>query len=116
MLFYGLLFLIAMTIIRETLTANMRLFYWELQPSHLALWPLFTIASYFVSVTSVYSAIGDVVDEVNPLVLFELGIFEGVITAVPVLGAIYFCGKYKIDKNRHEEIRQAPAAKNTFSA
>jgi len=230
MLFFGLVFLTAMTGIRETLNVNMGLYYWELVPAQLALLPFFTIVAYFVAVTlvepmtrrfdksgtmrigvgisalsaatpvllrsfellpengspaiffivgmsgffyyggwslfltSIYSAIGDVVDEqevltgrrqegiffavrtffskmtngvgallagiaidfigfppnavvgeVDPQIIFELGIFEGVIAAVPVLGAIYFYGQYKIDKDCHEEIRQALEAKNKIT-
>jgi GPH family glycoside/pentoside/hexuronide:cation symporter len=221
MLFYGLLCLSSMVGVRETLSANMGLFYWELKPAQLSLLPFFTIISYFIAATlvapmnnrfskggtmrvavataalaaslpilfrslnllpgndssliffivgvsafayygslsilttSVYSAIADVVDEqelvtgrrqegifyavrtffakmangighllagiaidiigfppkavvgeVDPQVIFELGLFEGVIAVLPVLGSIYFYGKYQIDKNRHRDIRE----------
>jgi Na+/melibiose symporter-like transporter len=219
MLFFGLLCLSSLTGVRETLNANMSLYYWELPPRLIGYFPFFSMASYFVAVavvaalnqrfdkggtmrlavgtailaasvpvlgrsfgvfpdngspllfpllggfvflyygslavltTSVYSAIGDVVDEqelttgqrdegifyavrtffaklsnglghllagiaidvigfppnavvgqVPGDVIFELGIFEGVIAAIPALGAIYFYGRYRIDKGRHREI------------
>ncbi len=46
-----------------------------------------------------------VVGEVPATTIFELGIFEGVISVLPVLGAIYFYGKYSIDKERHKQIQ-----------
>jgi len=46
-----------------------------------------------------------VVGEVPAQVIFELGVFEGIIAVAPVIGAVYFYGKYSIDKQRHEEIR-----------
>lgn len=219
MLFFGLLCLSPMIGVRETLNANMGLYYWELPPSLLGVLPTVSFASYLVSMslvvylnkrfekggtmrgavllaltaaslpvilrslgwlpengspviiyvvgasvffyygslaaltTSVYSAIGDVVDEhelttgarqegvfyavrtffaklsnalghllagiaidvigfppgavigqVDPQVIFELGIFEGIIATLPVLGAVYFYGRYRIDRARHEEI------------
>ena len=45
-----------------------------------------------------------VVGEVDPQVIFELGVFEGVLAVVPVVGAVYFYGKYRIDKQRHQQI------------
>jgi Na+/melibiose symporter-like transporter len=45
-----------------------------------------------------------VVGQVPADVIFEMGIFEGVIAAIPALGAIYFYGRYRIDKDRHLEI------------
>ncbi len=222
MLFYGLLCLSSMIGVRETLSANMGLYYWELRPDQLRWMPLFTIAAYFIAVvlvapmnkyfekggtmrivvaisalaaalpvilrtldflppngatfifvmygmsafayygglailtTSVYSAIGDVVDEqellsgkrqegvfyavrtffaklanalghllagiaidvvgfppgavvgeVERSILIELGLFEGVIATLPVLGAVYFYGRYQIDKKRHVDIQEA---------
>jgi Na+/melibiose symporter-like transporter len=219
MLFFGLLCLSSMTGVRETLNANMTLYYWELPPRLIGYFPFFAMASYFVGMalvaelnsrfdkggtmrmavgaamfaaafpvicrslgifpengspvlfpllgafvflyygslavltTSVYSAIGDVVDEqelrtgkrqegvfyavrtffgkvsnglghllagiaidvigfpstarvgeIDATVLFELGLFEGVIASLPVLGAIWFYGRYRIDKTRHQEI------------
>jgi len=219
MLFFGLLCLSSLTGVRETLNANMSLYYWELPPRLIGYFPFFSMASYFVAVilvapfnqrfdkggtmrlavaiailsaavpvlcrsfgifpengspilfpllgmfvflyygslalltTSVYSAIGDVVDEqelktgrrdegifyavrtffaklsngvghllagiaidvigfppnaevgaVPSQVIFELGIFEGVIAALPALASIYFYGRYRIDKERHREI------------
>jgi GPH family glycoside/pentoside/hexuronide:cation symporter len=221
MLFYGLFFLSPMLGVRETLGANMNLYYWEIPTALIALFPLVAAASYIpammlvayfnrrfekggtmrgavllaaiaastpiilrsldllpdndsawifpiVSVsiffyyaclailnTTVYSAIGDVVDEqelrtglrqegifyavrtffakvanglghllagiaidvigfpskavvgeVAPQVLYELGIFEGILAVLPVAGAIYFYGKYKIDGQRHREIQE----------
>ncbi|MGI9325328.1 MAG: MFS transporter [Pseudomonadales bacterium] len=221
MLFLGLLFLSPMIGVRETLNANMGLYYWELPPRLLGYLPLVSMSSYFVSMalvaylnarfekggtmrgavllalaaaalpvtfrslgwlpengspwiifivgasvffyygslaaltTSVYSAIGDVVDEhelhsgqrqegifyavrtffakmsnalghllagiaidvigfpagavigeVDPAVIYQLGVFEGIIATLPVLGAVYFYGRYKIDKQRHGEILQ----------
>ncbi len=219
MLFFGLLCLSSMTGVRETLNANMGLYYWELPPRLIGYFPLFSMASYFIAMslvawlnqrfekggtmraavmicmlaaalpvtlrsfdvlpdngsmwiffivgasvflyygslatltTTVYSAIGDVVDEqelatgvrqegvfysirtffgklsnalghllagiaidvigfppgavvgeVDPQVIFELGIFEGIIASTPVLLAIYFYGRYRIDRTRHQEI------------
>ncbi len=222
MLFFGLFCLSPMIGVRETLNANMTLYYWELEPALIGLFPTFAMASYLVGMslvvyfnsrfekggtmrvavgmaalaasapvilrsigwfpdnnsafvfpilgigvfvyygglailtTSVYSAIGDVVDEheletgnrqegifyavrtffskltnalghllagiaidvigfpakavvgeVDQQVLFEMGLFEGVLSVLPVIGAIYFYGRYKIDKTRHQEILQA---------
>ena len=219
MLFYGLFFLSPMIGVRETLGANMNLYYWEIPTALIALFPLVAAASYapammivaylnqrfekggtmravvvvsavaaslpiiarsfdllpdngsawifpIVSVsiffyygglailnTSVYSAIGDVVDEqelttglrqegifyavrtffskvanglghllagiavdvigfpsravvgeVPEQVIFELGVFEGILAVLPVAGAVYFYGKYRIDKQRHQQI------------
>lgn len=219
MLFFGLLCLSIMVGVRETLNANMGLYYWELPPALMGYMPLFSMTSYFVAVvivakanqvlekggtariavflcvaaaaipvllrsfelipanghpaifwivgisvfcyygslavltTTVYSAIGDVVDEhelatgerqegifyavrtffgkmsngighlvagiaidvigfppgavvgeVPPQVIFELGLFDGVIAGIPTLFAIYFYGRYKINKARHQEI------------
>ncbi|MEQ8692919.1 MAG: MFS transporter, partial [Pseudomonadales bacterium] len=47
---------------------------------------------------------GAVVGEVPPQVIFELGLFDGVIAGIPTLFAIYFYGRYKINKARHQEI------------
>ena len=47
-----------------------------------------------------------VVGEVDAQVIFELGIFEGIIAVLPILGAIYFYGKYEIDKKRHAQIQE----------
>lgn len=220
MLFYGLFFLSPMLGVRETLGANMNLYYWEIPTALIATFPIVASASYIpammivaylnerfekggtmrvavvlaaiaasapiiarsldllpdngsawifpivaVSIffyygslailnTSVYSAIGDVVDEqelktgmrqegvfyavrtffskvanglghllagiaidvigfpskavigqVESQVLFELGIFEGVLAVLPVAGAVYFYGKYQIDRQRHQQIR-----------
>ena len=219
MLFYGLFFLSPMIGVRETLGANISLYYWEIPTALIALFPIVAFASYapammivaylnqrfekggtmrgvvvvaalaaslpivarsfdllpgngsawifpIVSVsiffyygslavltTTVYSAIGDVVDEqelrtglrqegvfyavrtffskvanglghllagiavdvigfpakavvgeVPSQVIFELGVFEGVLAVLPVIGAIYFYGRYKIDKERHQQI------------
>ena len=226
MLFFGLVSLSIMVGVRETLNANMGLYYWELPPGLMGLMPLFSMASFFVAVivvakanqilekggtariavafcvsaaaipvllrsfgllpenghssifwivglsvflyygslavltTTVYSAIGDVVDEhelatgqrqegifyavrtffgkmtngighlfagiaidvigfppgavvgeVDPEVIFQLGIFDGVIAGIPTLLAIYFYGKYKINKTRHREILDELAAR-----
>lgn len=220
MLFYGLFFLSPMIGVRETLGANMNLYYWEIPTALIATFPIVASVSYIpammivaylnerfekggtmrvavvlaaiaasapiiarsldllpdngsvwifpivaVSIffyygslailnTTVYSAIGDVVDEqelktgmrqegvfyavrtffakvanglghllagiaidvigfpskavigeVEPQVLFELGIFEGVLAVLPVAGAVYFYGKYRIDRERHQQIR-----------
>ena len=45
------------------------------------------------------------VGAVPPQVIFELGLVEGPLAALPVIGAIYFYGKYRIDRARHREIR-----------
>jgi len=47
-----------------------------------------------------------VVGEVDQQVIFELGIFEGIISVLPVAGAIFFYGRYKIDRDRHQQILQ----------
>ncbi|MEM9622425.1 MAG: MFS transporter [Pseudomonadota bacterium] len=219
MLFFGLFFLSPMIGVRETLGANMSLYYWEIPPSLIAFFPIVAAISYIPAMmlvaflnerfekggtmrgavalaalaaslpiiarsfdllpangsvwifplicasvffyygalatltTTVYSAIGDVVDEqelrtglrqegifyavrtffakvanglghllagiavdvigfpsravvgeVPEQVLFELGIFEGVLAVLPVLGAVYFYGRYAIDKQRHQDI------------
>jgi Na+/melibiose symporter-like transporter len=222
MLFFGLLCLSPMIGVRETLNANMGLYYWELPPRLLGYLPLVSLCSYFVFMalvvflnarldkggtmrlavflamlaasvpvtlrsfgvlpdngspwivfihgasvfcyygglaaltTTVYSAIGDVVDEdelttgerhegsfyavrtffaklsnalghliagiaidvigfpagavigeVDANVIFKLGLVDGVLAVLPVLGAVYFYGRYQIDRQRHQEIRAA---------
>ena len=52
-----------------------------------------------------------VVGEVPAQVIFDLGIFEAIIAVLPVIGAIYFYGKYSIDKERHQAIREELAQK-----
>ncbi|MFK7915482.1 MAG: MFS transporter [Pseudomonadales bacterium] len=47
-----------------------------------------------------------VVGEVPAQVIFELGVFEGILAVIPVAGAVYFYGKYSIDKARHQEIQE----------
>lgn len=221
MLFYGLLCLSATLGVRETLGAHMGLYFWELQPWQLGLFPFPVIAAYilcvsivaplnrrfekngtmgvaiglavfaaafpvlarfagvfpenhtwllfatlcffvalfygsaFILTTTVYSAIGDVVDEheletgrrqegvfyavrtffskvsiafghllagiatdviefpanpvpgqMDPQVVFELGLFEGVLATIPAYFAIYFYSRYKIDHKRHAETRE----------
>lgn len=55
-----------------------------------------------------------VVGEVPEQVIFELGIVEGVLAVIPVAGAVYFYGKYSIDKERHTEIQaQLKTARQT---
>lgn len=126
-------------------------------------WPLFATMCFFIALfygssfiltTTVYSSIGDVVDEhelhtgrrqegvfyavrtffskvsialghllagiaieviefpanpvpgqIDPQVVFELGLFEGVLATVPAYFAIYFYSRYKIDHRRHAETR-----------
>ena len=231
MLFFGLLCLSIMIGVRETLNANMVLFYWELPPTAVGYLPLFSMVSYFVAVvvvaaanarldkggtariavavcvtaaglpvilrslgwlpenghasifwivalgvflyygslavltTTVYSAIGDVADEhelatgrrqegvfyavrtffgklsngvghlfagiaidvigfppgavvgeVDAQVIFELGLFEGVLASLPTLLAVYFYGKYRIDKDRHAEIVREIERRNTTAS
>ena len=221
MLFFGLLALSATLGIRETLSAHMGLYFWELEPVWLGLFPFPAIAAYIVCMSivarlnerfekggtmgvvvalavfaaafpvlarfagyfpengswqlfavlcgfvalfygsasiltaTVFSAIGDVVDEheletgrrqegvfyavrtlfskvsvgfghllagiaidiiefptspvageIDPQIIFELGLFEGVIATFPAYLAIYFYSRYKIDRKRHGEIRQ----------
>ncbi|MEM1436157.1 MAG: MFS transporter [Pseudomonadota bacterium] len=228
MLFSGLLCLSPMIGVRETLNANMGLYYWELPPRLLGYLPLVSLSSYFVFMalvvflnarldkggtmrlavglamiaasmpvllrsldllpangspwivvivgtsvffyygglaaltTTVYSAIGDVVDEdelesgarhegsfyavrtffaklsnalghliagiaidvigfptgavvgeVDRQVIFELGLVDGVFAVLPVLGAVYFYGRYRIDRRRHAVIRAELAARTT---
>jgi len=219
MLVLGLLFLASMTGVRETMSAHMALYYWEITPALIGFLSWFSIASYFavlavvaklhlrfeksgsmriaviisataaclpvtlrslgwlpdnesqtaifvvvglsvffyygglaILTTSVYSAIGDIADqeelktgrrsegmmysvrifisklsnalghllagvaidfigfvpgskvgEVPEDVLFSMGLFEGPIAAFPVLGAIYFYGKYKIDATLQQQ-------------
>ena len=50
------------------------------------------------------------IGEVDAQVIFELGLFEGVIACLPTLLAVYFYGKYRIDKVRHREILDQLAA------
>ena len=228
MLFFGLLCLSSMIGVRETLNANMSLYYWELEPRLIGYFPFFAIPSYFVAMalvayfnarfdkgptmrgavtvaaltaavpvglrtlgwfpengspwifpilglavflyygslatltTTVYSAIGDVVDEqelrsgsrqegifyavrtffgklanalghllagiaidvigfpsgavvgaVDAEVIRNLGIFEGLIATLPVIGAVYFYGRYRIDRERHREILTELAGRRT---
>ena len=35
---------------------------------------------------------------------YGLGVFEGILAVLPVAGAVYFYGKYRIDKQRHRQI------------
>lgn len=220
MLFFGLFFLSPMIGVRDTLNANMSLYYWELPASAIAVFPIVAVFSaipammlvaycnqrfeksgtmrrvvilaalaaslpiifrsldlmpangsawifpivcvsvffYYGSLamlnTTVYSAIADVVDEqelisgkrqegvfyavrtffakianglghllagiavdvigfpakavvgeVPAQVIFELGVFEGILAVLPVAGALYFYGKYDIDKRQHENIQ-----------
>ncbi len=227
MLFFGLLFLSPMVGVRDTLNANMYLFYWEMPAASIAIFPLVavfsaipammlvaycnkqfeksgtmrgaaTIAAIAASLpiilrslellpangsawifpivcasvffyygalamltTTVYSAIGDVADEqelisgkrqegvfyavrtffakissglghllagiaievigfpakavvgeVPAQVIYELGVFEGILAVLPVLGALYFYGKYRIDKGQHEAIQVRLAERN----
>ena len=226
MLFFGLFFLSPMIGVRETLGANMSLYYWEIPAPLIALFPIVAAVSYIPAMmlvaylnnrfekggtmrgvvlvaaiaaslpvtlrslgllpdngsawifpivcmsvffyygclavlnTTVYSAIADVVDEqelssglrqegifyavrtffakvanglghllagiaidvigfpakavvgeVPAQVIFDLGIFEAIISVLPVIGAIYFYGKYSIDKERHQAIREELAQK-----
>lgn len=226
MLFFGLFFLSPMIGVRETLGANMSLYYWEIPAPLIALFPIVAAVSYIPAMmlvaylnnrfekggtmrgvvlvaaiaaslpvtlrslgllpdngsawifpivcmsvffyygclavlnTTVYSAIADVVDEqelssglrqegifyavrtffakvanglghllagiaidvigfpakavvgeVPAQVIFNLGIFEAIIAVLPVIGAIYFYGKYSIDKERHQAIRAELAQK-----
>ena len=55
------------------------------------------------------------VGEVPAQVIFELGVFEGIIAVVPIIGAVYFYGKYSIDKQRHEEIQAQLKSANKMS-
>ena len=55
------------------------------------------------------------VGEVPAQVIFELGVFEGIIAVVPIIGAVYFYGKYSIDKQRHEEIQAQLKSANKTS-
>ncbi len=231
MLFYGLLCLSATLGIRETLGAHMGLYFWELQPWQLGLFPFSAMAAYilcaaivaplnrrfekngtmsvavglvvfaaafpvlarfagifpenhtwllfttlcffialfygsaFILTTTVYSAIGDVVDEhqletgrrqegvfyavrtffskvsiafghllagiamdiiefpshpisgqIDPQVVFELGLFEGVLATIPAYFAIYFYSRYKIDHKRHAETREKLRARAAAKA
>jgi len=49
--------------------------------------------------------------EVEPDVIFNLGLIEGPIAALPSVFAIYFYAKYRITKARHQEIRAALLAR-----
>ncbi len=221
MLFYGLLCVSATLGVRETLSAHIGLYFWELQPWQLGLFPFVAIASYvlcaylvaplnrrfekngamalavataifaaavpilarfaglfpengswsllaalclfvalfygsaFILTTSVHSAVSDIVDEhelatgrrqegvfyavrtffskmsiafghliagividiiefptnpvpgqIDPQVIMELGLFDGVLASIPAYFAIYFYSRYRIDRARHAEIRQ----------
>lgn len=44
-------------------------------------------------------------DQVDPETIYSLGLIEGPIAAIPSLFAIFFYARYKITKQRHEEIR-----------
>jgi Na+/melibiose symporter-like transporter len=58
---------------------------------------------------------GSTPGEVDPDVLYRLGILDGPIAVVPLLGALFFYGSYRIDKKKHDAIqaqlktRRAPA-------
>ena len=43
--------------------------------------------------------------EVDPGIIYNLGLIEGPLAAIPSFFAIYFYAKYKISKERHDEIR-----------
>ena len=45
-------------------------------------------------------------DEVDPDIIFNLGLIDGPVAAIPSLFAIFFYGKYRIDKKRHDEIQK----------
>ena len=49
--------------------------------------------------------------EVDPGVIFNLGLIEGPIAALPSVFAIYFYAKYRITKARHQEIQAALLAR-----
>ncbi|MFT7245006.1 MAG: GPH family glycoside/pentoside/hexuronide:cation symporter [Candidatus Azotimanducaceae bacterium] len=53
------------------------------------------------------------VDQVDPETIFNLGLIEGPLAAIPSLFAIFFYAKYTITKKRHEEIRKQLAEKNS---
>ena len=54
---------------------------------------------------------GAVVGEVDPEIIFQLGLLDGPVVGVPALIAVYFYGSYRIGKVRHEEIRVALVAR-----
>lgn len=53
-----------------------------------------------------------VVGEVPAQVIYELGLFEGVLSVLPVIGSLYFYGKYNINKEQHEAIQSQLQAKS----
>ncbi len=44
--------------------------------------------------------------EVDPSTIYGLGLIEGPLAAIPSFFAIFFYGRYKITKKRHQEIRE----------
>ena len=50
-------------------------------------------------------------DQVDPETLFNLAIIDGPVAAIPSLFAIFFYGRYKINKKRHQEIQIALATR-----
>jgi hypothetical protein len=48
---------------------------------------------------------GAKVGEVDPDVVFRLGVVDGPVTAIPALAAIYFYGRYAINRDRLHAIQ-----------
>jgi Na+/melibiose symporter-like transporter len=55
-------------------------------------------------------------DQVDPNTIWNLGLIEGPLAAIPSLFAIFFYAKYKITKKRHQEIRAQLDQKRQTSA
>ena len=45
-------------------------------------------------------------DDVHPDIIFNLGLIDGPVAAIPSLLAIFFYAGYRIDKKRHQEIQE----------
>ena len=54
--------------------------------------------------------------EVDPTVIFRLGLLDGPIAAAPAVLSILFYGGYRIDKRRHAETRAKLSARATALA
>ncbi len=51
-------------------------------------------------------------DYVDPGIIFNLGLIDGPISAIPALFAIYFYGRFNLTKERHAEIQRELAARD----
>ena len=55
-------------------------------------------------------------DTVDPDTLFNLALVDGPIAAIPSLFAVFFYGRYKINKKRYEEIQASLTERRAIEA